>query len=54
MYKKNAFTVVVNPRKKGRKKLNILNTTNAVDGYFADLKNKFRNYNRLSINRKNY
>ena len=32
--------------------LNIPNTTNAIDGHFADLKNKFRNHNGLSLNRK--
>lgn len=32
--------------------LNIPNTTNAVDGHFADLKNKLRNHNGLSIQRK--
>ncbi len=32
--------------------LNILNTTNAIDGHFADLKNKLRNHNGLSIARK--
>jgi len=32
--------------------LNIPNTTNAIDGHFADLKNKLRNYNGLSIQRK--
>ncbi len=32
--------------------LNIPNTTNAIDGHFADLKNKLRNHNGLSINRK--
>ena len=30
----------------------IPNTTNAIDGHFADLKNKLRNHNGLSINRK--
>jgi hypothetical protein len=32
--------------------LNIPNTTNAIDGHFADLKNKLRNHNGLSIERK--
>lgn len=32
--------------------LNIPNTTNAIDGHFADLKNKLRNHNGLSISRK--
>lgn len=32
--------------------LNIPNTTNAIDGHFADLKNKLRNHNGLSIDRK--
>jgi hypothetical protein len=32
--------------------LNIPNTTNAIDGHFADLKNKLRNHNGLSQNRK--
>ena len=32
--------------------LNIPNTTNAIDGHFADLKNKLRNHNGLSIVRK--
>ena len=32
--------------------LNIPNTTNAIDGHFADLKNKLRNHNGLSLNRK--
>ena len=30
----------------------IPNTTNAIDGHFADLKNKLRNHNGLSIDRK--
>lgn len=30
----------------------IPNTTNAIDGHFADLKNKLRNHNGLSIKRK--
>lgn len=32
--------------------LEIPNTTNAIDGHFADLKNKLRNHNGLSIDRK--
>jgi hypothetical protein len=32
--------------------LKIPNTTNAIDGHFADLKNKLRNHNGLSIQRK--
>jgi len=32
--------------------LNIPTTTNAIDGHFADLKNKLRNHNGLSIKRK--
>jgi transposase-like protein len=32
--------------------LNISNTTNAIDGHFADLKNKLRNHNGLSVKRK--
>jgi len=32
--------------------LNIPNTTNAIDGHFADLKNKLRNHNGLSKVRK--
>jgi hypothetical protein len=32
--------------------LNIPNTTNAIDGHFADLKNKLRNHNGLNIKRK--
>jgi hypothetical protein len=32
--------------------LKIPNTTNAIDGHFADLKNKLRNHNGLSIDRK--
>ena len=32
--------------------LNIPNTTNSIDGHFADLKNKLRNHNGLSIARK--
>jgi len=31
---------------------NIPNTTNAIDGHFADLKNKLRNHNGLSLERK--
>ncbi len=31
---------------------NIPNTTNAIDGHFADLKNKLRNHNGLSLARK--
>lgn len=31
---------------------NIPNTTNAIDGHFADLKNKLRNHNGLSLQRK--
>lgn len=34
------------------RELNIPNTTNAIDGHFADLKNKLRNHNGLSITRK--
>ena len=34
--------------------LNIPNTTNATDGHFSDLKNKQRNHNGLSIQRKKY
>lgn len=34
------------------KKLNMPNTTNAIDGHFADLKNKLRNHNGLSLSRK--
>ena len=30
----------------------IPNTTNAVDGHFADLKNKLRNHNGMSETRK--
>ena len=33
-------------------KLKIPNTTNAIDGHFADLKNKLRNHNGLSMERK--
>ncbi|MFT5600188.1 MAG: hypothetical protein ACI9N1_000422 [Flavobacteriales bacterium] len=29
--------------------LKIPNTTNAIDGHFADLKNKLRNHNGLSM-----
>lgn len=32
--------------------LGIPNTTNAIDGHFADLKNKLRNHNGLSLERK--
>lgn len=32
--------------------LKIPNTTNAIDGHFADLKNKLRNHNGLTISRK--
>lgn len=32
--------------------LNIPNTTNALEGHFSDLKNKLRNHNGLSIERK--
>ena len=32
--------------------LEIPNTTNAIDGHFSDLKNKLRNHNGLSIERK--
>lgn len=32
--------------------LNIPNTTNGIDAHFADLKNKLRNHNGLSIDRK--
>jgi hypothetical protein len=32
--------------------LKIPNTTNAIDGHFADLKNKLRNHNGLSVTRK--
>lgn len=32
--------------------LNIPNTTNAIDGHFADLKNKLRNHNGMSVERK--
>jgi len=32
--------------------LKIPNTTNAIDGHFSDLKNKLRNHNGLSIERK--
>ena len=32
--------------------LKIPNTTNAIDGHFADLKNKLRNHNGLSLTRK--
>ena len=32
--------------------LEIPNTTNAIDGHFSDLKNKLRNHNGLTIERK--
>ena len=32
--------------------MGIPNTTNAIDGHFADLKNKLRNHNGLSLSRK--
>lgn len=32
--------------------LGIPNTTNAIDGHFADLKNKLRNHNGLTKERK--
>ena len=32
--------------------MKIPNTTNAIDGHFADLKNKLRNHNGLSLSRK--
>ncbi len=32
--------------------LGIPNTTNAIDGHFADLKNKLRNHNGLTQTRK--
>jgi hypothetical protein len=32
--------------------IGIPNTTNAIDGHFADLKNKLRNHNGMSIERK--
>lgn len=32
--------------------IGIPNTTNAIDGHFADLKNKLRNHNGLSVKRK--
>ena len=34
------------------RELNIPNTTNAIDDHFADLKNKLRNHNGLSLDRK--
>lgn len=34
------------------RQLNIPNTTNSIDGHFADLKNKLRNHNGLSVARK--
>ncbi len=36
----------------GNIELEISNTTNAIDGHFYDLKNKFRNHNGLSKARK--
>lgn len=36
----------------GFTEMKIPNTTNAIDGHFADLKNKLRNHNGLSIKRK--
>lgn len=36
----------------GHEGLSITNTTNAIDGHFAHLKNKLRNHNGLSIDRK--
>ena len=36
----------------GHLSLNIPNTTNAIDGHFAGLKNKLRNHNGLSKQRK--
>ncbi len=32
--------------------LNIPDTTNTIDGHFADLKNKLRNHNGLNLKRK--
>jgi len=32
--------------------IGIPNTTNAIDGHFADLKNKLRNHNGMSIGRR--
>ena len=32
--------------------LDITNKTNTIDGHFADLTNKIRNHNGLSLNRK--
>lgn len=40
------FTWLENPD------LQIPNTTNSIDGHFADLKNKLRNHNGLSLSRK--
>jgi len=37
---------------KDYKELNIPNTTNAIDGHFANLKNKMRNHNGMSLERK--
>ena len=34
------------------RELDIPNTTNALDGQFSDLKNKLRNHNGLSLERK--
>jgi hypothetical protein len=34
------------------KDVKIPNTTNAIDGHFEDLKNKLRNHNGMSKNRK--
>ena len=36
----------------GRFEIGIPNTTNAIDGHFVDLKNKLRNHNGLSIERR--
>lgn len=36
----------------GFTEMKIPNTTNAIDGHFADLKNKLRNHNGLSIKSK--
>jgi len=35
-----------------KKDIDIPTTTNAIDGHFADLKNKLRNHNGLTIERK--
>lgn len=35
-----------------KSEIKIPNTTNAIDGHFADLKNKLRNHNGLSLQRK--